>query len=185
MSGGVECLISYHGSFLVGFLNYGRLCWPCPQKGIWCHLVYSYELIRDSWRWAFSDVSVFKLYPYAAGLRFGLIIICSHTGEEWPSQDPVWPHQQCIAQLVFHFFIIPKSSSTLCYSMQWLCWIRLSICHHFFSFLTQRVCPLENLVQILFLHFGQRSYVVTSLHKHMVIIKWERGNWSRKRKELT
>ena len=34
------------------------------------------------------------------------------------------------------------------------------------SFLTQRVGPLENLAQILFLHFGQRSYVVASLHEH-------------------
>ena len=37
---------------------------------------------------------------------------------------------------------------------------------HVLSFLTQRVGPLENLVQILFLHFRQRSYVVASLHRH-------------------
>ena len=121
-----ECLIhcdspwtNIKGSyFLLGVLNvwqavrvalqcafepWGNIFWPCPQKVIW-YKVCSNELILDSWGWAFCDVSVFKLYPYAAGLRFGLIIICSHTGEEWPSQDPVWPHQQCIAHRVFHFF---------------------------------------------------------------------------------
>lgn len=50
------------------------------------------------------DVSVFKLHLYVAVLGFGLIIICLHTAEEWLKQDPVWPHQQCIAHRVFHFF---------------------------------------------------------------------------------
>ena len=45
---------------------------------------------------------------------------------------------------------------------------------HVLSFLTQRVRPLENLMQILFLHFGQRSDVVSSLHRHMVSMS-ERG----------
>ena len=83
------------------------------------------------------------------------IIVCWHTGEEWLSKIPVWPHQQCIANF-YH-----------------------SIC--MLSFLTQRVCPLENLVQILFLHFGQRSYVVASLHKH-TWWSWSKKsiNWSKK-----